>query len=308
MTDTKLILLEGMPSTGKTTNSQFLQIQLELNGSKAKWIHEIATPHPTALYNEIGFSLNDQYKKLALEKWTRFTEKVLSSESEIYILDSAFFQYQIFWFLLNNAPYADLERFISEIFDIIKPLNPCLIYLYRKDTEATIDYLEKERGTKDLENGWERDKSQPYYRNKSKGAEGRKQFLRDYASLAGLLFDHSLCKKKSIEISKGNFAYYEKEMLSFLEIERMSCLEIMPENGVYRNEEFGFEIKVEGTVITDPYGNIRKFIPKQGNEFYAERLPVILRFEKPGEIIISGMQICERWTTIGIVYKKQIKN
>lgn len=46
MIGTQLILLEGMPSTGKTTNSRFIQVQLERNQINAEWIHEVAMPHP----------------------------------------------------------------------------------------------------------------------------------------------------------------------------------------------------------------------------------------------------------------------
>ena len=215
MINTKLIMMEGLPSTGKTTNSQFLQIQLERNENNVKWIHEVAHPHPTIFLAD-KFSLDKSSKEITLSKWREFSTKILSIKNEVYILDSAFFQFQIFWFLLNNALYTDLNNFINKLLEMIKSLNPCLIYLYREDTEKTINYLENERGTHDLEKIWNRDKLMPYYQNKPTGSEGFKHFLRDYSHIAKLLFDTSLCKKLSIEISEGDWNNYEDKLLSFL--------------------------------------------------------------------------------------------
>ena len=363
MIDTQLIMVEGMPSTGKTTNARFIHIQLERNNINAEWIHEVAMPHPVLFFDEAGFThdeyerfiktypeaadiLNhiavhkqstvgihlpeiewnykdkigesaykalleydvwtfplDVYKTFALEKWAHFTEKALKNRDEVYIIDSALFQFQIFSFLFKNRPYEELQNFINQILDIIQPLNPCLIFLYRENTEATIDYLEKERGTSYLDYLWNRDKGQPYYTGKPSGAESFKQFLRDYASMADLLFKSFLANKLSIEISDGNWACREDEMLSFLDVNRIPNPDAFPQNGIYENEILGFVIKVDGLSFIDPTGQARKLFPKSQNEFYVDWLPTVLRFED-NRIIISGSQICERWTTTGMIYSK----
>jgi hypothetical protein len=308
MLETKLIMLEGLPSTGKTTNSQFLKIQLERNGYKVKWIHEVAHPHPTILQDipVNKFPLNNKYKKLTLDKWSDYSKKI-SDKDEIHILDSAIFQFHIFWFLLNNASIKNLKNFVFKILGIIKILNPCIIYFYRNNIEETINYLEKERGTNTLEKIWERDRSLPYYQDKPTGVEGFKQFLKDYAYFVNLLFDSYPYKKESVEISEGNWHSYENRMLSFLGIDNISFSGRIPEAGVYKNKKLNFEIVVDGMTIIDPLGGTRKIMSKSDNEFYVERLPVILKFENNNQIVISGFQIIERWTTIGLIYEKMDK-
>jgi len=361
MIDTQLIMLEGMPSTGKTTNARFIHIQLERSNINAKWIHEVAMPHPVLFFDEVGFThdeydkfiktfpkaadiLNkivvlkkstvgihlpeiewyykdgigedvyqallkydvwkfplDEYKKFALEKWAHFTEKALKNPEEVYIIDSALFQFQIFTFLFKNMPYGELQSFVNQIIDIIKPLNPCLIYLYRDIAEETIDYLEKDRGTSYLNYLWNRDKDQPYYIDKPPGADSFKQFLRDYASMADMLYKSFPMDKLSLEISDGNWVCCEDEMLSFLDVNHLPNPDAFPQNGVYTNEALGFVIKVDGLSFIDPTGQTRKLLPKSQNEFYVDWLPTVLRFENK-KIIISGSQICERWTTTGLTY------
>jgi thymidylate kinase len=46
MIDTKLLLLEGMAGSGKSTTSRFLSIQGERNGKHIRWYHEVARAHP----------------------------------------------------------------------------------------------------------------------------------------------------------------------------------------------------------------------------------------------------------------------
>jgi hypothetical protein len=60
-------------------------------------------------------------------------------------------------------------------------------------------------------------------------------------------------------------------------------------------------IKVNGLSFIEPTGKKRKLIPKSQNVFYVDWLPTILLFED-NKIIISGLQICERWTTTGMIY------
>ncbi len=363
MTDSRLIMLEGLPSTGKTTNARFLHTQLERNNINTKWIHEVTMPHPVLFFDEIGMTYDEynrlietypkaanilnniavfrkstigvhlpeilwnykdkigddvyqalqefdvwkfpleKYKKFALEKWAFFIEKALKNYNEVYVIDSAIFQFQIFTFLFQNRSYEELQSFIDELIKIILPLKPSLIFLYRENTEATIDYLENDRGTSYLEYLWQRDKAQPYYKSKPHGAESFKQFLRDYANMVNFLFDKFPASKLSVEISESSWICYENEMLKFLDINRLPNPDFIPQNGVYKNEILGFVINVCGLTMIDPTGKTRKLFPKSSDEFYIDWLPTVLKFDGD-KIIISGSQICEHWTAAGMVYSK----
>ncbi len=359
MVNTQLIMLEGLPGTGKSTNSYFLSIQLEREEKTVKWIHEVARPHPVLFFSEacltkreydailkayphseptlnkvavfrkntigidllelewnyikdIGTSLLqalqkydvmtfplDKYEAVALEKWAYFTEKALENETEVYILDSSIFQYQIFTFLLKNTLYEELEQFFQKLIKIVKPLNPNLVYFYRENTQETINFLENLRGKQFLEWIWERDKDHPYYRDKPREAESHKQFLMDYADIAKQLFDLADCQKTSIEIANQDWKTYENELLSFFGAKRKQYSNVLPPNGIFRNEALNQSIEVNGLSIKDPFGKERVIIPKSDYDFYVECLPVVLHFEGLDKIVISGEQICDQWTSFG---------
>ena len=362
MLDTRLIMLEGLHGTGKSTNSHFLQLQLERNGYQAEFIYESIRPHPLLFfyeaclthaeykalleaypdvasifdavvikrantvsidiieiewnykeligedafkaickYNAWGFPL-DKYIDVSLDKWTYFCERALMDEGTVYLLDSAFFQFQIVSFLAKNAPYGQLEDYVNKLIGIIRPLNPALIHLYRENAEETIRFLEEARGIKELEILSEINKAEPYFQDKPAGAEGYRQFMRDWASIADKLFNVLDCKKLAVEISGNNWKRYESDMLSFLGIEEKPAPSFLPYNGVYKNDGLGLEIVVDGLSIKDPYGQVGTLIPKSRREYCVSGMPVILVYETQSRIIMSGTQTCHRWTTTGTAY------
>jgi hypothetical protein len=46
MLDTKLIVLDGLSGSGKSTFCQWLELQLRRNGRSARWLHEGDIDHP----------------------------------------------------------------------------------------------------------------------------------------------------------------------------------------------------------------------------------------------------------------------
>lgn len=365
MSDTRLFMLEGLPGTGKSTNSYYLYIQLERNQKKVKWIHEVTQPHPTLFFNEacltfpeyemlaakypkaveilkqiavfrkntVGIDLLEiernyrdsideeaftelkkfdvfkfsieNYEKAALDKWAYFVEAALKEEDVIYILDSSILQFQIFTFLLKNVESEKLEQFMQKLIEIIKPLNPGLIYFYREQADNSISYLEKTRGIKYLEEIRERDKAEPYYTQKPQGAEGFRIFLRDYADFACSLFDSIDCRKLAVEITKQDWSAYELDILKFAGIKYEPDITAFPAEGTYFNEDLQAKIEIKGLDMKDPHGNVRKLTVKADREFYVECLPVVLQFDENGNILITGTTICERWTTTGTLFVKQ---
>lgn len=363
MEHTKLIMLEGLPGTGKSTNAYFLLRQLERAGKRARWFHEVARPHPVLFFDEaclsraeygafvrsfpraqpvlnrvaayrknaVGIDLLeiewnygeeigtealealrkfdvcmkfplDLYEEIALEKWACFVERALRVEDRVYLLDSAIFQYQIFTYLLKNAPYEALERLIGRLMDVVRPLNPCLVYFNRENTRDTISFLEETRGKDFMEWMGARDANEPYYGGRPGGAEGHRHFLMDYGDIARRLFERADCRKLGIEVSGQDWPTLENALLAFLGMKRMEDAHALPPDGVYQNEPLGMEIAVDGLSITDPTGKRRALVAKSDREFYVDCLPTVLKFDGAGAMTIAGGQICEQWTTVGTRY------
>ena len=359
----RLILLEGLPGTGKSTNSFKLYEQLIRNGKNVHWIHEVSQPHPVLFFTEScmtqeeyrGFKTKypevaelfdelaevrkttvgidheavcrrwqdaqkqlwyqellqydafpvslDCYELQALEKWEAFAKN--ATEDTIFILDSSLFQYQIFTYLLKAAPYERLEAFVQKITEFIEPLNPLLIYLYRKRTEDSIEYLKSQRGEQNLVSTWERDKGEPYYQSKQKDVTAFYDFLNDYATSAESLFETLKFDKRRIEISENNWKAYEEEMLGLLEIHRVEIPAYKATGGTFVNVEHGFSFSIQNNVMKDPEGVQRQLSPKSQDEFFVEGIPTILQFLEEDSLRLIGQQIIPQWTETGTIYTKQ---
>lgn len=361
----RLILLEGLPGSGKSTNSRIMMANLEQSNKRVKWIHEVARPHPTLFfkeasvtfeeYNELievfpelqsclesikivrthsisldlleiewnyksqisfeafealkkfdvwNFSLQ-KYMKVALEKWQCFVDFVKEEQDLIVILDSSIFQFQIYTFLQKNTTYGMLEDFIKQLFCIISELHPTLVYLYQVNIEGAIEYLEKSRGIEFFNRIWERDQHQPYYQTRPKGAEGYREFLRDYHKIAQKLFEQTPFNKIGIEISNGDWDKHVAHMISFIGVNEINKEDtnVTYPIGTYENKEMNLKLEIHDEFFIDPYGKKKQIFPRKENEFYVEDLPVILRVER-NKITIAGEQLIDRWTTSGTEFMK----
>lgn len=361
MIQSKLLLVEGLPSTGKSTNSGILRTQLHQNGHAVRWIHEIARPHPTLFFHEACLTADEyhqfvvshphtkllldalavhrgtfiavdlleiewnhretfgedayrdlaqydvwnfplqKYVDVALEKWKSFVDSQILQE-EVIILDSSIFQFQIYTFLLEMAPMHVLQDFVKKIYDIIRPLNPVLIYLFRENVEDTIGYLIADRGQEFLERIWRRDCHLPYYRDKQADPVAYKQFLRDYDATLGQLVRTFPFVKIPLEISEAKWSEYMDTVLATLELSSMTPGIATPISGRYVNPGLGQEIAVEGDVLITPGGAHKKLIARrETNHFFLADLPMTIRFQDDA-LVVTGEQICERWTTSGTVF------
>ena len=360
----RLILLEGLPGAGKTTNAFRLFEQLVRDGRDVRWLHEVSQPHPTLFfseacltkeeyrlfleqYPEAAETLNkiaevratcvgidyltaarsmpgqekpvwyqallrydamdfplERYEPMALEKWAAFVNEALENDT-VFILDSGIFQYQIFTYLLNGAAYPRLAGFVRRIMQMLKPLRPALIYLYRQNTEDAIAFMEEQRGIREMECTWERDKGRPYYRNKQQDATAFFDFLKDYADCALRLYGEAECDKLKIEITAQDWPLYEAEMLRFLGIARKDAPPYKAKDGTYRNAGLGASFSIRDGILTDPEGARRKLSPKSPAEFFMEGLPEILCFCGDDSVMLCGQQIIPQWSETGTVYARE---
>ena len=62
----RLVLLEGLPGTGKSTNSFKIYEQLLKNGKKVDWIHEVSEPHPVLFFTESCMN-KEEYRNLKMK-------------------------------------------------------------------------------------------------------------------------------------------------------------------------------------------------------------------------------------------------
>jgi hypothetical protein len=256
-----------------------------------------------------NFPLN-YYKKLALEKWKKFILEAVKQPEKVFILDSCIFQYQIFTFQLAGVPEGELFEFVSTLWDMVRDLNPHLVYLFRESVTDQINHLREVRGDEFFQIMWERDRHNPYYENRVYGVESYFEFLKDYHRIAQKLFKEAPCPKLSIEVTEGEWDQYEATLLKFCKSENHPEPNLTFPIGEFRNKKLNLGIQITEASnckykLIDPNGVSRALYARSQGECYVQDYPVILRFKNNNQIIIDGENLTNRWTESGLVFERK---
>ncbi|MCM1181687.1 MAG: hypothetical protein NC347_15660 [Clostridium sp.] len=144
---TNLIIVEGLPGSGKSTTAAMIADELNKKGKKVICVDEGVREHP-ADYADYDFPDFETERKKILEKWCLFAEGC--KKDTIYVFNCIFLQNPMCETMMRfGMDDSGSQNCISEIAEIIKPLNPVIIYIDQPDVKEAVDCVLDERG-----NGW----------------------------------------------------------------------------------------------------------------------------------------------------------
>ena len=291
--NTKLILVEGIPGTGKSTIAQFIAIQLEKNGKKVKWYHECQDNHffwnkiDSCFENNEYFFRTDekreQFMKLNLDLWKNLVEEAKNND-QVYILDGYFFAQMANTLFRSNLSTTDILKFMSKVKDIINPLDPFLVY-YRTDnpekhTVKTWDnraQWAKEVVTKSSENI-------PFVISSGlKGDEAIGFEQKTIQDMNDFVYDNLEMDKISFEITKKEYKKYKNSVLERLHLDRITYIydetNLEKYCGNFREKDDDLVIKIlNGNLVCDWGQNNMALIPIEKNILNLRSYPVYLKF------------------------------
>jgi DNA polymerase III delta prime subunit len=142
-----LLLIEGLPGSGKSTTAHLLCRHLERQGRPTRWYWELESPHPVFEFQEAldGDQLRAGFVETALANWTRFAAG-LATRRELVILECSWFQSAVHPMLLLDWPETRIARYIASVERIVADIRPLLVVLRVSDVGARLRELEGERG------------------------------------------------------------------------------------------------------------------------------------------------------------------
>lgn len=307
MKNTKLIMIEGIPGSGKSTTAQLISNILHSMGYKHKWWYEEEQGHPVYVYDDyktmqkiIDDLSSGNYQKvieLALKRWNEFVADAQSS-SEIIIVDSCLFGYLTWSLFPFEVPKQEVMQYVKDVERIIKPLNPHIIYFYQRDIEAALKKICTRRGEDTEKNFVSAATQSPYGKSKGLiGFKGMVTYWQDYSSIIDGSFKDLECSKIAIDNTDGNWSDYGREISAFLGINEVNESSVLEQNfhhlvGTYVVEEkdiLDCSIQIQsGNLIADGLPHVWKkslLIPKSLNVFDVQSLPFQVRFVKEDNIL-----------------------
>lgn len=292
MINTKLILIDGITGSGKSTTAQFLAKQLNENDIKVKWYHEDEYNHPLGYEEDVEVFLSQEESEKFMttipKLWQQFVDHA-SENNEVHIIESHLLQDTVRILFQNNLKEERIFNFVDEIEDIIKPLNPVLLYFHQEDAGHSIRKIWNRRGDEWKKWFVESDIQTPYV--KSCGITGEAGVIKlwsDYQWFTNQLFDRYGFDKISIENSAGEWDDYYQRISSFLDIKIADTSRKLDVEericGIYKETDGDLECTIKllnGSLVCDLIWPDIRILPIDKNirnKFYLESFPVFMEF------------------------------
>jgi len=221
MIDTRLILVTGISGSGKSTTTRSLARQLHLNGIRCHWLHEEIRRHPIRdgeftlgpLETEADYQRNiqDMYRR-----WGRMLGRILRSKS-VYIMEGVLTDNIIRYFFEGDYPPEKIMEYYDGLFQLLAPVRPALVQLYRPNVRATLEGIYPLRGQwwKDLILSGINNKRYMLNRGLS-GDAGVYAMWEDYQALSNVCIRRYNGPKITMDTSDGTWEQITKKITYFL--------------------------------------------------------------------------------------------
>lgn len=309
---TKLILVEGLPGSGKSTTAHTLARRLADRGLPVRWWYEEEVGHPVYAFRDraslqqvVDDLARGEYRRViaaALAQWRRFAALVQEADT-VVLIDSCLFGY-LTWSLFPLAvPEAEIRAYVAEVARIIASASPGLIYFYQQDVGASLARLCARRGGSTEQRLIQQSTQSLYGQQRGlQGFAGMVAYWTAYRQLTDAAFAGLALPKLAIETTAGDWLTYRRQVLAFFDLppsetRRLPDGEAARFVGTYRYEEGDAQgsatISLEdGELFVDGVPHVwphNRLLPKAHNAFAVESLPFEVSFEEASDGRITRM-------------------
>jgi thymidylate kinase len=140
--NTKLILLEGLPGSGKTTTARNLAAELNRAGTACQVFWEWSDPHPIDIgdFDHVGeyIATISAREQDLIRQWRKFALHQRDQET-VTVMESRFWQTTAMLMVAGGCPAEDVIQHNQGVIAAIRDLQPVLIYFTTGDVRAAME-------------------------------------------------------------------------------------------------------------------------------------------------------------------------
>jgi len=288
---TKLVLVEGLPFTGKSTLSEYAALQLGLNGHAAEWVYEGVMlnkyfPHVKAVLDQT----QPLSEELLWADWSAFVQAVKSAPAT-FVVDAAISYAAVNPLLREDRPHAAILDKVTRIAELCAPLHPRVIHLMG-DQERLVRASIVERGDKWQKQLVGQSDAAPYQKARGRsGVEGAIAFFHETQELMDAVLDAGGWQTLTLDVTSADREANRRATLSFLGIDEV---EVKPPalaaaleayTGTYAEEDPDgpvgtLEVRIEGDrlALYQPGMRLGRLVPVSATRLHLTATQVDVEF------------------------------
>ena len=231
MRDTKLIFVEGLPGSGKTTTASWLASRLQSERLLVNLLLEHQPEHPLNVGGTLhpsgsttGEAFFQRYTSASfvhesLQRWHAFVRDAVQTVA-LSVLDSYPFQNSVRVLLQLNATPDCIEEYARHVEALIMPLQPVLMYFTHRDLSHAfhaLSTISTQRGKAWTDYVVELVTHCPYaMARRLEGFSGALAVLRDYKQLTEALLRQSRLPRLVLQDCARSWAGCYQQIEAFL--------------------------------------------------------------------------------------------
>jgi len=282
MINTKLIFVDGISGSGKSTMAHYIARQLKKNNIKVKCLFELEEGHPLQVKSdkEDENEYNEDYILHFLKQLDDLVDKIINDNS-IYIIESYFFQNIFLHLLANDCNRKDIDDFYCKYLSKIDKLNPVIIHFFQNNTETALNNIWQSRGFEYQKDAYIKlDGNNNFCKNRNiSGESGTIAFWDEIVNISLNLFDTFNCSKIQINNSTLEWDIYRKQITDFLEIDQFEEKLFDESYEEYCGQYGGISVYIKNSRLsTDWFWPDLKLLYQTNDEFEVEGFPVLIKF------------------------------
>lgn len=287
-----LIFVEGVPFTGKSTTSEYIATQLQLNGHRAHWVSEGMLlqryfPHVVEVFDR-----QRPFSETRLRaEWSGFMEAVLAAET-VFVVDSALSYAAVDPCLIEDWPVEAIHAELGRIAELCTPLQPHVIHLVG-DVEYLVPASIAERGEGWREHLIRQSDAMPYQQARGRsGLAGATIMMHETQSLMDTLLAGGGWPTLTLDVTGSDRALHQRAILGFLGLSQVVVEQLVLEPSVLRSyagtyathdperSDTVLSIQLEGDalVVSVPGMRYGRLIPISATRFHLQATPLDMEF------------------------------